>query len=379
MKINFISNLDLCEISGGFSAMNVAAYDAMKEIAHVNYIGPVQPEVHLGAKVKSKASRILGAPGNFYFFSEERLKRIAKEVSSGCQDDAELDFFHGFTPWIRCHTRRPYVAWSDCSFQDYINIFHNPQTFCRPDIKRICDAEAEWLSGARGVFLSSNWASRMVQHYYGLKDVPVCSVGIFGAMEITPQDLYKGSRDFLFVSTDYQRKRGRLCREAMDIVWRSFPDARLKIIGDPPPTSDLLDGKVIYAGFLTKSNPVQLRKLADHFSTAFAIVHPTDADIAPLVLIEAAFFGCPAITVDDFAVPEVTGREGSALLLQRPVTPASLAQTMIELLTDTSRYLKMRKEARRYSLANHSRDAFKKRLQRAVLDVCSTDRMGQTT
>jgi len=378
MKINFISNLDLCEISGGFSAMNVAAYDAMNEIADVNYVGPVQPQVHLGAKLKSKAARIVGAPGNFYFFSEERLERVAHEVASGCQDDTELDFFHGFTPWIRCQTKRPYVAWSDCSFRDYINIFHNPHTFCRPDIKRICDAEAKWLSCAKGVFLSSNWASRRVQHYYGLKDVPVCSVGIFGAIEVAREDRYKGSRDFLFVSTDYQRKRGQLCREAMDIVWRLFPDARLKIIGDPPPTSDLVDGKVIYEGFLTKSNPVQLRKLTNHFSTAFAIVHPTDADIAPLVLIEAAFFGCPAITVDDFAVPEITPQEVSALLLQRPVTAASLAETMIELLLDTSRYSQMRKDARIYSLTNHSRDAFKKRLQRAVLDVCSSIRTGQT-
>ena len=349
--------------------MNAAAYEAMSEIAEVNYVGPVHPRVDWSSKVFSKVLRVSGGKGSFSFFSENRLKRIAHEVHSASPREAEFDFFHGFTPWVRCQTKRPYLAWSDCCFRDYIDIFHNPQAFSSSDIERICNAEAQWLANAQGVFLSSEWANTRVHHHYGISQSRLRSVGIFGAMDYIHKDAYKDGKDFLFVSTDYQRKNGRLCREAMDIVWETFPDARLKIIGDAPPSRDLVANRVLYEGYLDKSNPQELRRLRDLFSTAFALVHPTDADIAPLILVEAALFGCPAITVDDFAVPEVTGAGTSALLLKRPLTPKLLASAMLGLLGDRDRYLDMRKQCRGYSVENHSRKKFKKRLQEAVLDA----------
>src|SRR5512142_59441 len=111
MRINFISNLGLDEFSGGFSAMNNAAHEALSEIPDIHYVGPVNPRVRTCDRVISKLTRSLGRRGKFVFFSEARLRLIAEEVERRRRDDADIDFFHGFTPWIRCRSTAPYVAW----------------------------------------------------------------------------------------------------------------------------------------------------------------------------------------------------------------------------------------------------------------------------
>jgi glycosyltransferase involved in cell wall biosynthesis len=196
------------------------------------------------------------------------------------------------------------------------------------------------------------------------------NVGIFGAMDIPQEDAYQGDKVFLFVSTDYEQKNGPMTREAMNLVWQAFPDARLKILGAAPPPQDLTDSRVTYEGYFDKSKPAELAAFRGHLARACALVHPTSADTTAMIVIEAAFHGCPSITVNDFALPEVTGAGAYAVLLDRPVRAAELASAMMRLLADSDRYAQMRRRARAYSAANFSRAAFQGRLQDAVARAC---------
>jgi glycosyltransferase involved in cell wall biosynthesis len=367
MIINYISNLPVEEISGGFSAMNATAHEALAEIAEVHYVGPVNPPVNRVDWLVSRAKRTAGIPGKFFFFSEDRLRIIAEEVDRLCRTDAHCDFYHGFTPWTRCVLSRPYLAWSDCCFRDYIDIYHACSTFEESDVQRICSGEKAWMRKAKSILLSSEWARLRTQTHYGLKESLLGDVSIFGAVEVPACDCYTGGRDFLFISTDYQRKNGPLCRRAMGAVWEKYPDARLNIIGAPPPAGDLVDSRVSYLGYLKKSVPEQLALFTHHLSRAFGLLHPTGADTTAMVVIEAGFYGCPSITVNSFALPEVTGQGAYALLLNSPPTVDSVAKAMIELLEDPKRYASLRAKARDFCISKFSRPAFKKRLQNAVL------------
>jgi glycosyltransferase involved in cell wall biosynthesis len=369
MKINFISNLPMGEISGGFSGMNNAAHEALTEIAEVRYVGPVNPPPSLPAKVASKIARTLGGQGDFFFFSKARLQQIARQVDALRPAGADLDFYHGFTSWSGCAPQRPYMAWSDCSFADYVSIYHPDGVFRRADIARICAAEAQWMKASRGIFLTSDWGRLRTQDDYGLADGLARSVGIFGAMAIPEADQYAGGRDFLFISTDYAQKNGPLCRQAMDLVWAAFPDARLKIIGAPPSAGVLTDPRVTYEGYFNKSNLEDLAAFTRHLATGFALLHPTSADITPLTVMEAAFHGCPSITADAFGIPEVTSKGAFAVLLQRPYSVEAVAGAMIDLLRDEPRYRAMRQKARDFTVPQFSRQAFKARLQAAVLEA----------
>ena len=367
MRMNFISNLPLREISGGFSGMNAAVYEALTEIAEVYYVGPVNPPVSSAARLISKLKRSAGQKGRFFFFSEARLRRIAREVNRRRRDDADFDFYYGFTPWIRCVPSVPYLTCSDCSFRDYLDIYHVGGSFKESDVVRICSAENAWMRDADAIFFSSEWALLRTKAHYGLERESLGNVSIFGALDVPLRDTYTDSREFLFISTDYARKNGSLCRRAMNQVWQRFPEARLRIIGAPPPAQDLTDSRVTYEGYFDKSKPEQLAQFTDYLSRAFALVHPTGADITPMIVIEAAFHGCPCITVNDFALPELTGNGIYALLQNRPVTADTLAQAIIELLDDMDRYRSLRAKAREFTIGRFSRAAFKKRLQEAVL------------
>ena len=371
MRINFITNLGLQEVSGGFSAMNAAAHEALSEIADVHYVGPINPRVSACGWMVSKLRRSVGQPSKFFFFSEARLRLIAEEVDHRRRADADMDFFHGFTPWVLCRPAAPYVAWGDCCFRDYLDIYHAARLFLASDVTRICSTEAEWMLGARAILLSSEWARLRTQSHYGLSEKSLANVSIFGAMDIPEKDAYTGGRDFVFVSTDYTRKNGPLCRQAMNRVWQKFPDARLKIIGAPPPADDLSDNRVIYEGYFDKSKPKQLAAFTNHLSRAFALVHPTEADTTAMIVIEAAFHGCPSITANDFALPEVTRNGAYAILLRRAISADALADAMIALLADEERYRALRARARQPTIARFSRAAFKKRLQDAMLGAAA--------
>jgi len=371
MRVNFITNLGLQEVSGGFSAMNAAAHEALTEIADVHYVGPINPRVSFCGWMVAKLQRSVGQPSKFFFFSEARLRLIAEEVNRRRRADADIDFFHGFTPWVRCRPASPYVAWSDCCFRDYLDIYHPARLFDAADVMRICSTEAEWMRGAHVIVLSSEWARLRSKTHYGLSEELLANVSIFGAMDIPEKDTYTGGRDFVFVSTDYARKNGPLCRQAMNRVWQKFPDARLKIIGAPPHAADLSDNRVIYEGYFDKSKPKQLAAFTNHLSRAFALVHPTEADTTAMIVIEAAFHGCPSITPNDFALPEVTRNGSYAILLRRPISADALADAMIGLLADEERYRALRARARQSTIPQFSRVAFKKRLQDKVLGAAA--------
>ena len=371
MLINYITNIPLSQFSGGFCGMNLAAYEALRGIADIHYVGPINPRASLREKALSKSRRIVGIPGDFYFFSQNRLAKIAEEIKSTVAPDADLDFYHGFTPWIHYKPGRPYIPWSDCSFLDYVNIYHNPDLFRKTDLDRICANEQTWMRSAKSILLSSEWARERLIRDYHLPGNQVRSVGIFGAMEPPAHDAWSGSKDFYFISTDYRQKNGHLVRQAMDYVWPLHPEARLRIIGARPPANDLIPGKVIYEGFFQKSVPAELAAFRQHLAGAFALVHPTSADTTAMIVIEAAFFGCPAITVDDFALREVISKDNARLLLSRPFSARDIADRMINLLGNPKPYQDSRTAARTHAVSNLTPQAFKNRLQQAVLNACS--------
>jgi glycosyltransferase involved in cell wall biosynthesis len=86
-----------------------------------------------------------------------------------------------------------------------------------------------------------------------------------------------------------------------------------------------------------------------------------------MVVIEAGFHGCPSITVDSFALPEVTGNGAYAMLLDAPLDESKLAAGMIRLLQDSTLYSSLRVKAREFSTSRFSKGEFKKRVQNSVI------------
>lgn len=337
--------------------MNVAAYSAVSSLEPTCYVGPINPPVILAEKAASKFRRVAGLKGNFFFFSERRLKKIADEVHAQCRADARLDFFHGFTPWILTQPRRPYMAWSDCTFHDYVDIFHRRGQFSPHDLRRIEQAEAAWLNQARFVMFTSRWAADRAISHYALDALRVASVGIFGEIEMPLRDAYDAGTDFAFISTNFQAKGGPTVLAAFREVRKAHPAASLTIVGDAPSNLAAEPG-VSFAGYLRKEIPAEHQRLAEILGRARALVHPTQSDIAPLLLVEAGYLGCPVISSRKFGIPELVEDRCTGLLLDDPSQPAMVADAMRWMLEHDGRYRKMREAAWSNARQLHSRQKF---------------------
>jgi len=369
--INFVSNLPDGLRSGGFSAMSAAACAALRRRGPVHYVGPVDPPPVLWQKVVSKAMRVAGAPGDFFFFSDQRLDAIAKAVEAGCARDAALDFFHGFTPWIRTCPARPYVAWSDCTFADYIRIYHDRARFRCADIERIERAEADWLRSARAVLFTTDWAAARGIAHYGLDPSRVRTVGLFGEIDAPARDAYAGGRGFVFVSTHFTAKGGRVVLAALRDVRRDHPDVTLGVVGDCPP--ELAGEPGVRAhGYLRKEVSAEAHAFTALLAAARAFVNATTSDIGPLSIVEAALVGTPAISSRRFAIPELVDDGRTGWLVDDPARPDLVAAAMRAMLADDARYARMRAAAWAKAHAQFTKPRFEARLggfvERALAD-----------
>ena len=370
--INFVSNLPKDLRSGGFSAMNAAAFSAISQYKSSRYIGPINSPVIASQKVWSKLRRVMGLQGSFFFFSERRLSEIAREVHSKCQSQAYLDFFHGFTPWILTKPSRSYIAWSDCTFRDCVDIFHRREQFCPEDLARIEEKEAAWLRNASRVLFTSNWAAERAVRDYSLDGSRVGSVGIFGEIEMPTRDAYEGRKEFVFASTNFKTKGGGIVLAAFREVRKRYPDALLNIVGDQPSNSAAEPG-VTLTGFLRKENPDEYRRFQQILGGARALVNATRSDICPVVLIEAGYVGCPVISTRKFAIPEIIDDGRTGLLLD-DASPSAVASAMSWMLEHTSEYQAMRKAAWSKARLEHSKTQFEARMRSQLNEVFSSDR-----
>ena len=347
--------------------MNAAAFTALSGSHEVGYVGPINPPAFALEKMASKLKRLAGSRGDFFFFSARRLNSIAREVASRCNTEGALDFFHGFTPWILTRPVGPYIAWSDCTFRDYVDIYHRRTEFTSEDLTRIEQSEADWLKGARRVLFTSEWAAKRAVCDYGLAAERVACVGIFGEIDMPAQDAYVEGSEFVFVSTDFNAKGGHIVLAALREVRKRHPDASLVVVGDRP-AGAIDEAGAKFTGFLHKEIPDERRLFGEILGRARAVVHPTRRDIAPLLLVEAAYFGCPAISSRKFAIPEVVEDGHTGILLEDSSQAGAVADAMCRMLDHEDEYRSMRVATWSRSRERNSRERFEDRLLAAVFE-----------
>lgn len=369
MKVNFISNLNLTELSGGWSGISVALHHELSDQFDTRFVGPIDPSSDYRAKLVSKLRRMSGRAGSFHFFSQRRLERIAKLVEQEVDRTAECDFFHGSTPWILYEPPRPYFLYVDTCFSTYIDVYHDRAKFLDQDLNRILKIEAKWLSRATQVFFGTQWALEKVRADYKIPNGNLATVGAGGSMAVPDQDTYEGDMNFLFIALDFERKGGLICAEAFGKVYARFPQARLTIVGERPPDAIRSLPGVSYAGLLRKSVAEELEKLKAIYAKAFALIHPTSSDIQPLVISEAGYFGCPAIASNSFGIPELIKDGQTGFLIDIPLTAEAFATRMLQLCADRDKYLAMRAATREHTTSKLTWHAVGQRITKQMIGL----------
>ncbi len=265
--------------------------------------------------------------------------------------DTQAVFFRSSTRWIHCRPTVPYFVHTDAVFHTFFRNTFREVDFHPRDLDRIYETEKRFLEAASGVFFESEWGLQKACDAYGLSGKNMVSLGIGGGIVPPEEDHWdRKSLSLVTIAKNFRQKGGDIVLAAFQQLKPRYPDMRWHIIGGPPEGNCKSVDGIRYEGHLRPDVPEELARFREILGNAFLLVHPTREDINPLVLIEAAYFGCPSISVNDFAIPELVANQQTGVLLNRPVTAESVANAIEVLINDRQLYSSMRIESRRRAM-----------------------------
>lgn len=361
MKLSYISNIKLFDSSGGVSGKNYATVQQLKRNFKITDYCYLNPKPDLFAKISSKLTRLLGFKGKYYFFSNHRLNKINKQFGNS-KKSGDIYFFLGFTSWIHVKPDKPYYCFNDASFATYVNIYNDKTEFSNSDLERIYQKEKIWLTNAKKVFFTSKWALEQTKKDYDISGSNFLNIGVGGFIDLPKKDNYKSGYNFLFISREFVPKGGFVVSKAFNELRKQHPKAQLWIVGDMPPKEILEQNGIVFKGFFNKSNEEEHAQLVKIFEQSFCLVHPTVKDTTTLVISELAYFGCPAIASNKFAIPEFVLSKKSGLLIDNPNDYLEVADKMCYMIENKKEYSQMREFTRQNAIENNTWDKVGERL-----------------
>ncbi|HKY98873.1 MAG TPA: glycosyltransferase family 4 protein, partial [Gemmatimonadaceae bacterium] len=357
---------------GGSYAVNYHAFHQLSRHFDSQYVGPIVPKPPaLQVLVSRLRRKVLGMPGRFAYFSPTTLSANARQVESQLNPDTRAILFRSAARWSRVKHRVPYFVYLDAVFHTFFeNTFHK-EDFIRSDIERICEEEAKFLENADGVFFESMWGMQKAKHAYSLHGPTYLNVGRGGILDPPGKDSWDGSsHEIVTVAMNFAQKGGDVVLEVFNRLKPAFPELTWRIVGGPPPSGiESLPG-VKYEGVLDPGDAHERQQLENIMCNAFILIHPTREDTSPLVITEAAYFGCPSISVNRFAIPDLVVDGVTGLLVSEPHA-ALIASALTELLQNPQRYRDMRDNARAHGLANSQWDRVGDLMNQRIADVIS--------
>ena len=334
--------------TGGANAVNYEIHKQLEKYFNCTYVQINPKESKLGKGRSQFLRKILRRPGHFNFYSKKRLRQIAKQFDA-IQDHYDMVFFRGFTPWVLCQPKVPYVAYNDVHFlQFFKNTFTNDE-FIKHDIDRISLEEKKWLIKAEKLFFESQWGADQCHDDYAIETAKLLPIGRGGNIPIPKKDTYSGSLNLVVIANNFYQKGGDLVFEAFRQLKQKHPQMQLHIVGGDPGEAIKNFNGVKYFGVLRKENPKDILQLQSILSKAFLLMHITREDTNPLVITEAGYFGCPTISVNHFAIPELVVHNKTGMLLDYLPKPKGIAAVVEALILDKESYFIMRKATAQFN------------------------------
>jgi glycosyltransferase involved in cell wall biosynthesis len=351
-RVDYVSDLPFKSGGGGSYAVNWHAFQELSRCFTTRYAGAVVPQPPRIATAISKFKRhILKRPGEFTYFSESTLSRNAKAVAAKLDANADAVVFRSAARWSRVKVNVPYFVYLDAVFHTFFHNTFAEHDFVRVDLTRIFEQEARFLEGAAAVFFESQWGMRLAREAYSLKGSHYLAIGRGGVIDPPERDTWDGrTHRLVTIAMNFEQKGGPIVLEAYQVLKERFPFLTWHIIGGQPTGEwQRLDG-ITYEGVIDTDTPAGRRRLKEILENAFLFLHPTREDTSPLVITEAAYFGCPAVSTNAFAIPELITHGVTGLLIDS-VTSDAIVSAVASLIENEERYRDMRRNARGLALS----------------------------
>ena len=370
-KLAWISPLPHRRAGGGSYAVNYGASEALGSHFSVDRLPPIPIRANRFEAWRSRIRRrILHRPGRFPVFSASRLRATASDVAAALRPQHDLVLFKGVTAWARWEPDRPYAAYTDVVFPTWFANTFDPAEFVENDIRRIVAAERDFLAGAAAVFFESRWGREEARRVHGLDGGNLHYAGRGGNLPIPDRDAWDGdSLALVTMAKHFRQKGGDLVADAFERLKPEFPNLTWHILGGEPDFDWKASPGVHYEGFLDPDDPEGLARMTSILAQAFLLVHPTREDTNPLVITEAAGFGCPSLSVDRFAIPELIRDGETGILLPPDPKGEVIAAAIRGLIRDPAQYRRLRREARNFARTDFTWESVGERMAEVIHQV----------
>ena len=354
LRISFFSNLPYTRNGGGSYVVSASLFDQLSYRYHQSRYHWIQLPLLRWKGLQAKwQRRIRKQPSQVTQYSSSVLARVAAQVEEKLENEEGVAFFKGVTPWTMWTPDRPYFIYTDVAFATLLRIQDRRPLFQSGDVERVVGCEREFLGGASAVFFESEWGRRQAIEDYELTGDNFHAPGRAGLFPPQPRDRWTGKPPALVsIAKHFHLKGGGILFQSFETLRAEFPDLVWHIIGGPPPRHVERTEGVIYEGFLEPEDHSSRERFTSILRSASLLVHPTLEDTNPLVITEAASFGCPSVSVDRFAIPELIDHGISGFLLPFPAHEEDLTDAIRNLLTAGDGYNRMREAAKAKAEAN---------------------------
>lgn len=251
-------------------------------------------------------------------------------------------------------TSLPIVYRTDMNWVNIVDYYPGNKflfDFSRAEGDRI---EAAAISKASALIYPSDWAARSATEHYKADARIVHSIpsGVnFQETDVPSREVaVRHSLDrgisLLWVGVNWERKGGSIAYDCLLELLRKGIDARLVVCGCVPPKRNR-HPKVQIVPRLSKTDPVQRRRLSQLFLDANFFLFPTQAEAFGIVLSEASAHGLPSLVRDTGGVRAAVTDGENGYLLPPDADGKRYAEKLLEIVQDGSTYERLVQTSRR--------------------------------
>lgn len=247
--------------------------------------------------------------------------------------------------FLRC--AQPVVFWTDAVFHTMFDYYGGVFANLSPSsIERGKWQEEAALERCDAAVYSSHWAAEAASAFTDPKKIHILPFGSSLPVTSTPEEIALRARnkrsarpdscELLFVGVDWDRKGGEIAVETARILNESGIKTTLRVVGSQPATTPPEFVEIL--GFINKSTPEGMKRLADLFQSADLFILPTKAEAAGIVFCEASSFGLPSVTYSTGGVSDYVKNGINGACLPLAASAADFAASIRTLLFDPASY-----------------------------------------
>lgn len=348
LRIAYVAYYDPMDISQ-WSGIGYHMHRALEEAgAEVTLVGPLKKLYHplnafkylWNTKVRGYKDHPQRDKGFLRYYAKQ-VERIVADL------DVDIVLGPGGLPLAYANLDKPMAVWTDATWANLIDYYDAFTNVSPRSIRDGHAGEKALLDRCYRAIFSSRWAADSARDVYGCPEHKLEVIGLGAnvpdqrSRDEIERVVEARSRDelrLLFLGVQWHRKGGDIAIAVGEELHKRGLPVRLDLVGAAPDPGTAVPGFANEVGFIKKSTPEGMARIASLLDESHFMLLPTRADCTPIVFNEASSAGLPVMTTRTGGVPTVVREGTNGYLFDIDANPSEWADRIEQLWNDRDAY-----------------------------------------